>query len=607
MSFIQNIHARQILDSRGNPTVEVEVILEDGTAGRAAVPSGASTGEHEAIELRDGDKSRYLGKGVLKAVTHVNEVITDALLGWEASDQSGIDRKLLDMDGTDFKSNLGANALLGVSLAVAKAAAEEAGLPLYQYLGGTNAKELPLPMMNIINGGEHADNNVDIQEFMIMPSGAESFKEALRMGAEIFHALKKVLKDKGYNTAVGDEGGFAPDLKSNEEALEVIMEAIKAAGYKPGEEVLLALDVAASELYKDGKYILENEAQKEKSAADMVEFYADLVERYPIISIEDGMAENDWDGWKLLTDRLGDRIQIVGDDLFVTNTKILKEGIDKGIANSILIKVNQIGTLTETLEAIEFGWKQRFFDGRGQMNLAVYMQTWENIKGRSSFQINETCRAGDIGTDQCPAGTPVGTPKATYPPGGGDPIPCFNSRNILIPGDADIWGIEFEGKMAITDRTEVGLNISYIDSEYDDYTFNFVAPIAGFSQMSGNQTPRQPQSTMSAYLSQEFSVFDQGGYWRLDWFHQGKSYVDESNLAELDSYNLLNLRVGMQWDSLMAELFVTNLTDEEAWQTGARWTDFSSPSQFAFLTAKQGVAVSPLDKREVGLRINWKF
>ena len=353
MSEIVDIYAREILDSRGNPTVEVEVYLESGVMGRAAVPSGASTGEREALELRDGDKSRYLGKGVLKAVTHVNEVITDALLGWEASDQSGIDRKLLDMDGTDFKSNLGANALLGVSLAVAKAAAEEAGLPLYQYLGGTNAKELPLPMMNIINGGEHADNNVDIQEFMIMPSGAESFKEALRMGAEIFHALKKVLKDKGYNTAVGDEGGFAPDLKSNEEALEVIMEAIKAAGYKPGVDILLALDVAASELYKDGTYTLENEKQKEKSAADMAEFYADLVERYPIISIEDGMAENDWDGWKLLTDRLGDRIQIVGDDLFVTNTKILKEGIDKGIANSILIKVNQIGTLTETLEAIE--------------------------------------------------------------------------------------------------------------------------------------------------------------------------------------------------------------------------------------------------------------
>jgi enolase len=353
MSEIVDIYAREILDSRGNPTVEVEVYLESGVMGRAAVPSGASTGEREALELRDGDKSRYLGKGVLKAVSHVNEVITEALVGWEASDQSGIDRKLLDMDGTDFKSNLGANALLGVSLAVAKAAAEEAGLPLYQYLGGTNAKELPLPMMNIINGGEHADNNVDIQEFMIMPSGADSFKEALRMGAEIFHALKKVLKDKGYNTAVGDEGGFAPDLKSNEEALEVIMEAIKAAGYKPGEDVLLALDVAASELYKDDKYILANEAQAEKSAADMVEFFADLVDRYPIISIEDGMAENDWDGWKLLTERLGDRVQIVGDDLFVTNTKILKEGIDKGIANSILIKVNQIGTLTETLEAIE--------------------------------------------------------------------------------------------------------------------------------------------------------------------------------------------------------------------------------------------------------------
>jgi enolase len=353
MSEIVDIYAREILDSRGNPTVEVEVYLENGVMGRAAVPSGASTGEREALELRDGDKNRYLGKGVQKAVSHVNEAISEALLGWEASDQTEIDRKLMEMDGTDFKSNLGANALLGVSLAVAKAAAGDAGLPLYQYLGGTNAKELPLPMMNIINGGEHADNNVDIQEFMIMPTGADSFKEALRMGAEIFHALKKVLKDKGYNTAVGDEGGFAPDLKSNEEALEVIMDAIKAAGYKPGDDVLLALDVAASELYKDGKYILENEVQSEKTADDMVNFYADLVERYPIISIEDGMAENDWDGWKVLTERLGDRIQIVGDDLFVTNTKILKEGIDKGIANSILIKVNQIGTLTETLDAIE--------------------------------------------------------------------------------------------------------------------------------------------------------------------------------------------------------------------------------------------------------------
>ena len=353
MSEIIDIYAREILDSRGNPTVEVEVALETGVLGRAAVPSGASTGEREALELRDGDKTRYLGKGVLKAVEHVNEVIATELVGWEASDQIGIDRKLLELDGTDFKSKLGANALLGVSMACAKAAAEDAGLPLYQYIGGANAKELPLPMMNILNGGEHADNNVDIQEFMIMPAGAESFKEALRMGAEIFHALKKVLKDKGYNTSVGDEGGFAPNLKSNEEALEVIMEAIQAAGYKPGEDILLALDVAASEIYQDGKYNFANEAQPIKTAAEAVAFYEDLVNRYPIISIEDGLAENDWDGWKLMTEKLGSKIQIVGDDLFVTNTKILKEGIEKGIANSILIKVNQIGTLTETLEAIE--------------------------------------------------------------------------------------------------------------------------------------------------------------------------------------------------------------------------------------------------------------
>ncbi len=353
MSEIIDIYAREILDSRGNPTVEVEISLESGVMGRAAVPSGASTGEREALELRDGDKARYLGKGVLKAIEHVNEIIAVELIGWEASDQIGIDKKLLELDGTDFKSKLGANALLGVSMACAKAAAEDAGLPLYQYIGGANAKELPVPMMNILNGGEHADNNVDIQEFMIMPAGASSFKEALRMGAEIFHALKKVLASKGYNTAVGDEGGFAPDLKSNEEALQVIMEAIAAAGYKAGDDVLLALDTAASELYEDGKYTLANEAQPVKSAADMVAFYADLVDRYPIVSIEDGMAENDWEGWKLLTDKLGDKIQIVGDDLFVTNTKILKEGIEKGIANSILIKVNQIGTLTETLEAIE--------------------------------------------------------------------------------------------------------------------------------------------------------------------------------------------------------------------------------------------------------------
>ena len=353
MSEIIDIYAREILDSRGNPTVEVEVALETGVIGRAAVPSGASTGEREALELRDGDKTRYLGKGVQKAVEHVNDVIAIDLIGWEASDQIGIDRKLLELDGTDFKSKLGANALLGVSMACAKAAAEDAGLPLYQYIGGANAKELPVPMMNILNGGEHADNNVDIQEFMIMPVGADSFKEALRMGAEIFHGLKKVLKDKGYNTSVGDEGGFAPDLKSNEEALQVIMEAIAGAGYKAGEDILLALDVAASEIYEDGKYNFANEPQPIKTAAETVAFYADLVDRYPIISIEDGLAENDWEGWKLMTDKLSSKIQIVGDDLFVTNTKILKEGIDKGIANSILIKVNQIGTLTETLEAIE--------------------------------------------------------------------------------------------------------------------------------------------------------------------------------------------------------------------------------------------------------------
>jgi enolase len=353
MSQITDIYAREILDSRGNPTLEVEVFTEAGVMGRAAVPSGASTGEREALELRDGDKSRYLGKGVRKAVDNVNEIIAAEIAGMEVTDQIGIDQKMLDLDGTEYKSKLGANAILGVSLAVAKAAAEEAGLPLYQYIGGCNAKELPVPMMNIINGGAHADNNVDIQEFMIMPVGAASFAEALRMGAEIFHALKGVLKGKGYNTAVGDEGGFAPNLKSNEEALEVIMEAIVKAGYKPGEEVLLALDVASSELFKDGVYTLENEKEKKKTSAQMVDFFENLVNKYPIISIEDGMAENDWDGWKLLTDRLGKRIQIVGDDLFVTNPSILKEGIQKGVANSILVKLNQIGTLTETLDAIE--------------------------------------------------------------------------------------------------------------------------------------------------------------------------------------------------------------------------------------------------------------
>ncbi|MBP1751371.1 MAG: eno [Geobacteraceae bacterium] len=353
MSEIADVYAREILDSRGNPTLEVEVFLESGIMGRAAVPSGASTGEREALELRDGDKSRYMGKGVLKAVSNVNNHIAEQIIGMEATDQAGVDRKMLELDGTEFKSNFGANAILGVSLAVAKAAAEEVGLPLYQYIGGVNAKELPLPMMNILNGGAHADNNVDIQEFMIMPAGANNFTEALRMGVEVFHSLKSVLKKKGYNTAVGDEGGFAPNLKSNEEALEVIMSAIEEAGYKPGSDVLLALDVASSELFKDGKYYLENEPSPEKTPEQLVDFYENLVNKYPIISIEDGMAENDWDGWKMLTERLGKRIQLVGDDLFVTNTRILKEGIEKGIANSILIKLNQIGTLTETLEAIE--------------------------------------------------------------------------------------------------------------------------------------------------------------------------------------------------------------------------------------------------------------
>src|SRR5512133_4005580 len=314
MSEIVDVYAREILDSRGNPTLEVEVYLESGAFGRAAVPSGASTGEREALELRDGDEKRYLGKGVLKAVDNVNNELADEIIGMDADDQVGIDQKMIELDGTEYKSKYGANAILGISLAVAKAAAEEAGLPLYKYIGGANARELPLPMMNIINGGAHADNNVDIQEFMIMPAGAKSFKEALRMGAEIFHALKTVLKGKGYNTAVGDEGGFAPNLKSNEEALEVIMEAIVKAGYKPGDDVVLALDVASSELFKDGKYTLENEPQPQKTADELIDFYENLVNKYPIISIEDGMAENDWDGWKLLTDRLGKKIQIVGDD-----------------------------------------------------------------------------------------------------------------------------------------------------------------------------------------------------------------------------------------------------------------------------------------------------
>ncbi|MCP4749702.1 MAG: phosphopyruvate hydratase [Proteobacteria bacterium] len=351
--IIESIQAREILDSRGNPTVEVDVALTNGINGRAAVPSGASTGVHEAVELRDGDPSRYLGKGVQKAVENVNDIIAPEIEGMIVSEQAEIDGQLIALDGTENKSKLGANAILGVSLACAKAAAEIHGMPLYRYIGGTNARELPVPMMNILNGGSHADNNVDIQEFMIMPVGADSFRESLRKGAEIFHQLKSVLKGKGLNTAVGDEGGFAPNLGSNEEALQVIITAIEKAGYKPGEEVKIALDPAASEFYKDGKYILAAEAKPEKTAAELIDFYADLVDKYPIISIEDGLGEDDWDAWKSMTEKLKSKIQIVGDDLFVTNPKRLKRGIEEGIGNSILIKVNQIGTLTETLDTIE--------------------------------------------------------------------------------------------------------------------------------------------------------------------------------------------------------------------------------------------------------------
>ncbi|MCC8158816.1 MAG: phosphopyruvate hydratase [Phascolarctobacterium sp.] len=352
MAMITEVYAREILDSRGNPTVEVEVCLEDGSIGRAAVPSGASTGVHEAVELRDGDKTRYLGKGVTKAVDNVNDVIAEALIGLEATRQVEVDEMLIRLDGTPNKGKLGANAILGVSMAVAKAAAASVGLPLYLYLGGVAAQELPVPMMNILNGGQHADNNVDIQEFMIMPVGAASFSEALRMNAEIYHGLKALLNAKGLGTGLGDEGGFAPNLKSNEEAIEVILEAVKKAGYKPGEDIMIALDVAASEFYKDGKYQMEGEGLV-KTSNQMVDYLAALCAKYPIVSIEDGLAEDDWKGWKALTKKLGDKVQLVGDDLFVTNEQRLLEGIKNATANAILIKVNQIGTLTETFNAIE--------------------------------------------------------------------------------------------------------------------------------------------------------------------------------------------------------------------------------------------------------------
>jgi len=355
---IVEVFAREILDSRGNPTVEVEVVLEDGTFGRAAVPSGASTGEYEAVELRDGG-DRYMGKGVLDAIENVNEVIAPELLGFDVREQVDIDNLMRELDGTDNKGKLGANAILGVSMAVAKAAANATGTHLYHYIGGMNAKTLPVPMMNILNGGEHADNNVDLQEFMIMPVGAVSFREALQMGAEVYHNLKKVLQEKGLGTGVGDEGGFAPDLGSNEEALQVIVEAIEAAGYEAGEDFYLAIDAAASEIYKDGKYDLAGEGVK-KTSAEMVDFYAELIDKYPIISLEDGLDEDDWEGWAQLTERLGDRLQIVGDDLFVTNVERLSRGIEEDSANSILIKVNQIGSLTETLDTIKMATRAGF-------------------------------------------------------------------------------------------------------------------------------------------------------------------------------------------------------------------------------------------------------
>jgi len=349
---IERVWARQILDSRGNPTVEVEVKLEDGAKGVAAVPSGASTGEYEAIELRDGGKE-WMGKGVSKAVENVNELIGPKIEGMNATHQAEIDQLMIELDGTPNKKKLGANAILGVSLAVAKAAANSSGLPLYRYLGGVEARIIPLPMMNVLNGGKHADNNVDLQEFMIMPVGASTFREALRISSEVFHHLKIVLRNKGYNTSVGDEGGFAPNLSSNTEALEVIMEAIKKAGYKAGQDIALALDPAASSFYKDGRYILKAEKKKERNAGEMVDFYEEIINNFPVLSIEDGLAEDDWEGWRLLTDRLGKRVQLVGDDLFVTNTNRLKKGIDLEVANSILIKPNQIGTLTETIQAVE--------------------------------------------------------------------------------------------------------------------------------------------------------------------------------------------------------------------------------------------------------------
>ena len=390
MSEIVDVYAREILDSRGNPTVEAEVILENGIMGRAAVPSGASTGKNEALELRDGDKSRYLGKGVENAVANIMEKIGPELLSIDVAEQVLIDRIMLDLDGTENKGNLGANAILGVSLAVAKAAADDTGLPLYRYIGGVSARELPVPLMNILNGGKHADNNLDIQEFMIVPVGTDNVRDAIRMGAEVFHSLKEILHKKGYNTSTGDEGGFAPNLSSNEEAIQLIIMAIEKAGYRPGEDILIALDAASSEFCKKGKYYFKGEGKEGRSSGDMISFYEDLINKYPIISIEDGLSEDDWDGWKQLTSRLGSKVQLVGDDIFVTNVKLLEKGIKQGVGNSILVKVNQIGTLTETLDSVEMAKRAGY--------TAVISHRSGETEDTTIADLSVACNAGQIKT-----------------------------------------------------------------------------------------------------------------------------------------------------------------------------------------------------------------
>ena len=390
MSEIMDVYAREILDSRGNPTVEVDIVLDNGILGRAAVPSGASTGKNEALELRDGDKSRYLGKGVENAVANIMEKIGPELLSIDVAEQVLIDRIMLDLDGTENKGNLGANAILGVSLAVAKAAADDTGLPLYRYIGGVSARELPVPLMNILNGGKHADNNLDIQEFMIVPVGTDNVRDAIRMGAEVFHSLKEILHKKGYNTSTGDEGGFAPNLSSNEEAIQLIIMAIEKAGYRPGEDILIALDAASSEFCKKGKYYFKGEGKEGRSSGDMISFYEDLINKYPIISIEDGLSEDDWDGWKQLTSRLGSKVQLVGDDIFVTNVKLLEKGIKQGVGNSILVKVNQIGTLTETLDSVEMAKRAGY--------TAVISHRSGETEDTTIADLSVACNAGQIKT-----------------------------------------------------------------------------------------------------------------------------------------------------------------------------------------------------------------